>query len=148
MTATIPREAVRAATILARSTGVDLEDAISFAAEAWWRHPDDPSKAWVRTRNKCVDEQRHRHGDTRRMRVARSLVSLDVSPDRGEDDPELSRVEDRVLLADIIASLPDDELAALARYYWLGLPLSKNGPDRVVELRAMRHARAAAVKWA
>lgn len=140
-TLAIPREAVRAATVLARTTGVDFEDAMSFAAQSWWEHPDDPSKAWVRTRNRCVDEQRHRHGDTRRMRVTRSLVSLDVAPDRGEDDPDLARVEDRITLAGILAALPDDELAALARSYWLGIPLPSNGPARVTQLRALRHAR-------
>jgi hypothetical protein len=139
----LPAEVTRAGRALARLTGIDEADGLSFAAEAWWAKPDVwPGEAFRR----CVDEARHRFGKRGQHHDAllgdtttgeSPLVALIGA---AEDDG-YARAEARCDLLRVLADLPDEDLGALARVYWLGVPFPRSGPVAVATMRAMRHAR-------
>ena len=57
------------------------------------------------------------------------------------DDAGFSAVETNVDLARIIGDLCDADVAALARFYWLGLSAKSNSPEERARVRAVLHAR-------
>lgn len=138
----LPREVEAVGRAAARRAGIDEPDGISYAAQAWAAHPNAwRTVAW----HWCVDERRRVSGRTGPDR--RPLVVYDeLQPAIGCDDRELHRAEVRRDLATAIGDLPDEDLATLARRYWLDLPAGpRNSPQARAEARAMRHARAQAV---
>ena len=145
----LPPAVVRMGRGLARATGVDEPSCLSFAAEAWWASDGNMAMAYTVARRDCIDARRHSHG---RRTIRPEDVPLDVvagmDPDhiRGMavDEPGFARAEARCDLAALVGDLPDNELAALARHWWLGLPVVHNSPAAVVLARAVRHARRSA----
>ena len=131
---TLPPEVIACGRENARRAGIDEDDGISFAAEAWALHD---GAAWrTVTFRRCVDQRRHESG---RFGAERRPVPILDDPDVPDltacDDPALADDETMCDLVARIAGLPDADLAALARHYWLRLPYTPP------VTKAIRHAR-------
>lgn len=130
----LPLDVLAEARSLAWRCGIDEPSAISLTAEAWSDHPDPLWRTVAHRR--CVDERRRLSGRTGDDRQPVPILDDPDMPDlTGCDDPDLCAVEDRCDLVAVIGRLPDDELAALARTFWLRMPWT------VDTYRAVRHAR-------
>ena len=144
----LPPEVIACGRENARRAGIDEDDGISFAAEAWALHD---GAAWrTVTFRRCVDQRRHesgRFGDDHRPVPILDETYADGRP--AHDPPDitdpLGDVETRCDLVALVAGLDDTDLGRLARWYWLGVGPGDNTPAAVAHAKAMRHARAQAV---
>ena len=144
----LPPEVTSFGRHVARRVGLDDPDGISHAAQAWADHPDCWKTVALR---RGVDQRRHESG--KGAGEHRPLVVLDeprliggmtVGESIACEERGFAQVEARCDLAALLGGLPDEELAALARHHWLGLPVGRrNSTQAVTEARAMRHARGA-----
>lgn len=155
----IPRRVIVYGATLARRTGLDTEDGISFAAEAWGLREKDDEALWrVTAYRNCIDEARRTtgratNGGARPRSKPELILDAPIADARastiGEatmarEDPAYQEFEDRADLVAVIGRLGDADLAALARSFWLRIPQEKNSPGAVAVARAMRRARVAA----
>lgn len=149
----LPIELTQLAFRLAQRTGVDEADALSYLAEAWSEF-DDPKLWYTVAFRKCVDHHRRENGRSNFQQQAVPLFDLPVGKDRqttslGElllnsqapEDDEYTNVDNTVDIIAILDGLPDNDLAALFRHFWLRIPEKKNSPRMVSYIRALRHAK-------
>lgn len=127
----------------ARRAGIDEPDAISLTAQAWVEHPD----MWrLVAYRRCVDHRRSESGQGAADR--RPLLVLD-EPGLDEQEESLldgvieagfKEIEDQHDLASILAPLPDEDLARLARVYWLGMRVTESDDDHKIR-RSLKRAK-------
>lgn len=148
----LPPEVTRNIDSLWRRTGIDRADVESYLAEAWANF-EDPKVWYTVAYRRCVDHRRREHGRTGPN--IRTSVIFDSPAYEGknlttvgdllinahpEEECDYSHVETVTDLAKILVGLPDDELAALFRHYWLKIP-NTHPSQQVVCARALRHAK-------
>lgn len=150
----LPLVVIAEARSLAWRCGIDDPSALSLTAQAWTEYPDPMWRTVAHRR--CVDERRRLSGrdgpDHQPIPILdqeatawgqhheQSIGSMTIGELIPCEEPGFAEVENRCDLVALIGDLPDDELAQLARHYWLGMT-EGHSPRAVVLARALRHAR-------